>query len=219
MTIGALALIWVIAALDAARGQVEARPPCQEACPAHLACMHYVTHIRDGRFLASLEQIMHLCPLPASIGRVCHHPCEKDCRRGREGEPIGICALKRFVADGHHGEARDFYRTAAPAQPIFSERIAVVGGGPSGLSAALALRIMGFSVTLIEAEAEAGGMPGTAIRTTGCRRISTGAKLRRCSQRASRRVSVVGSAAIFSWPIWPPRGLPGPTSRSAASAP
>ena len=125
--------------------------------------MHYVTHIREGRFLASLEQIMHLCPLPASIGRVCHHPCEKDCRRGREGEPIGICALKRFVADGHHAEARDFYRSAAPAQPLFPEKIAVVGGGPSGLSAALVLRIMGFAVTLFEAEAEAGGMPGAAI--------------------------------------------------------
>jgi NADPH-dependent glutamate synthase beta subunit-like oxidoreductase len=163
MTVGALALIWAIAALDAARGQLEVQPPCQEACPAHLACMHYVTHVREGRFLASLEQIMHLCPLPASIGRVCHHPCEKDCRRGREGEPIGICALKRFVADGHHAEAADLYRAAAPAQPLFPERIAVVGAGPSGLSAALVLRIMGFAVTLFEAEAEAGGMPGAAI--------------------------------------------------------
>ncbi len=163
MTLGALALIWVIAALDAARGQVESRPPCQEACPARLACMRYVTHIREGRFLASLEQVMHLCPLPASIGRVCHHPCEKDCRRGREGEPIAICALKRFVADGQHGAARDLYRSAAPAQPVFPERIAVVGAGPSGLSAALVLRIMGFPVTLFEAEDEAGGMPGVAI--------------------------------------------------------
>ncbi len=163
MTLGALAIIWVIAALDAARGQAEVQPPCQEACPAHLACMHYVTHIRESRFLASLEQIMHLCPLPASIGRVCHHPCEKDCRRGREGDAIGICALKRFVADGHYGEVRDFYRAAAPVQPVFPEKIAVVGGGPSGLSAALVLRIMGFPVTLFEAEAEAGGMPGAAI--------------------------------------------------------
>jgi len=163
MTVAALGIVWVIAALDAARGQVESRPPCQEACPAQLACMHYVTHIREGRFLSSLEQIMHRCPLPGSIGRVCHHPCEKDCRRGREGEPVGICALKRFVADGHHGGTLDFYRSAAPAQPVFKERIAVVGGGPSGLSAALVLRIMGFAVTLFEAEAEAGGMPGAAI--------------------------------------------------------
>jgi NADPH-dependent glutamate synthase beta subunit-like oxidoreductase len=163
MTIGALIAVWVMAALDAARGQTEVQPPCQEACPAHLACMHYVTHIREGRHLASLEQILHLCPLPASIGRVCHHPCEKECRRGREGEPIAICALKRFVADGWHTEARDFYRTAAPPAPVYPERIAVVGAGPSGLAAALALRIMGFPVTLIEAEAEAGGMPGAAI--------------------------------------------------------
>jgi len=163
MTVGALALIWVIAALDAARGSASAAPPCQEACPAHLACMHYITHIREGRFLASLEQIMHLCPLPATIGRVCHHPCEKDCRRGREGEAIGICALKRFVADGRHAEAIGFYRSAAPPAPVFPEKIAVVGGGPSGLAAALVLRIMGFAVTLFEAEAEAGGMPAAAI--------------------------------------------------------
>jgi NADPH-dependent glutamate synthase beta subunit-like oxidoreductase len=163
MTVGALALIWILAALDAARGQLEPRPPCQEACPARLAGMHYVNHIRERRFLASLEQIMHLCPLPASIGRVCHHPCEKECRRGREGEAIGICALKRFVADAHHAEARGFYRAAAPADPVFPERVAVVGGGPSGLAAALVLRIMGFAVTLFEAEAEAGGMPAAAI--------------------------------------------------------
>jgi NADPH-dependent glutamate synthase beta subunit-like oxidoreductase len=163
MTVGALTLVWIVAALDAARGPRVVRPPCQEACPAHLACMHYVTHIRDGRHLASLEQIMHLCPMPAAIGRVCHHPCEKDCRRGREGEPISICALKRFVADGHHAQTKDFYRAAAPAEPPFKERIAVVGGGPSGLSAAMTLRVMGFPVTLFEAEPEAGGMPGVAI--------------------------------------------------------
>ena len=163
MTVGALVAIWVIAALDAARGQAEARPPCQEACPAHLACLQYVNHVREGRMLPSLEQIMHLCPLPACIGRVCHHPCEKDCRRGREGEPIGICALKRFVADGYHAGAAGFYKAAAPARPVFKEKVAVVGGGPSGLSAALVLRIMGFPVTLIEAEDEAGGMPAAAI--------------------------------------------------------
>jgi NADPH-dependent glutamate synthase beta subunit-like oxidoreductase len=106
---------------------------------------------------------MHLCPLPATIGRVCHHPCEKDCRRGREGEPIAICALKRFVADGWHRDAATLYRAAAPPQPLFPEKVAVVGAGPSGLSAALVLRIMGFAVTLIDAEAEAGGMPGVAI--------------------------------------------------------
>ncbi|HEY6001125.1 MAG TPA: FAD-dependent oxidoreductase [bacterium] len=163
MTAGALVAVWVFAALDAARGQVEVRPPCQEACPAHLACLQYVQHVREGRPLASLEQILQLCPLPASIGRVCHHPCEKECRRGREGEPIAICGLKRFVADGWHGEAREFYRAAAPPSPVFPERVAVVGAGPSGLAAALSLRIMGFPVTLIEAEAEAGGMPGAAI--------------------------------------------------------
>jgi NADPH-dependent glutamate synthase beta subunit-like oxidoreductase len=161
--VGALVSIWVLAALDVARGHAPARPPCQEACPAHLAILPYVNAIRDGKFRQSLEQIQHLCPLPASIGRVCHHPCEKDCRRGTRGDPIAICTLKRFVADGYHGEPEEFYRAAAPPSPVHPERVAVVGAGPSGLSAALVLRIMGFGVTLFETEQYAGGMPAAAI--------------------------------------------------------
>jgi NADPH-dependent glutamate synthase beta subunit-like oxidoreductase len=161
--LAALAAVWILVALDAGRGDKETDPPCQEACPNRLACMRYVQLVRDGKPRASLELVLLRCPLPASIGRVCHHPCEKDCRRGREGEPIAICALKRFVADTRHGELRDFYRDAAPREPVFPERLAVVGAGPSGLSAALALRIMGFPVTLVDAESFPGGMPAAAI--------------------------------------------------------
>ena len=159
MTIGALALIWVIAALDAARGQAEVRPPCQEACPAHLACMHYVTHIREGRFLASLEQIMHLCPTAGEHGRVCHHPCGglPARPRGRADRNLRPQALRRRRPSRGGARLLSFGRSRAGARDRRRRRRSV------GTSAALVLRIMGFAVTLFEAEAEAGGMPGAAI--------------------------------------------------------
>jgi len=159
----AVTVVWVLAALDATRGQREPDPPCQEACPNRLACMRYVQLVREGLPLESLELVQLRCPTPGSIGRVCHHPCEKDCRRGREGEPIAICALKRYVSDERHREAEGFYRDAAPPEPIYKERIAIVGAGPSGVAAATVLRVLGFPVSLIDAEAEPGGMPALAI--------------------------------------------------------
>jgi NADPH-dependent glutamate synthase beta subunit-like oxidoreductase len=158
-----LILVHIAQAIDAGRGPGESLPPCQEACPAALSCALYVGLTREGKFREALELVEVKCPFPGTVGRVCHHPCEKNCRRAEEGEAIAICALKHFLADNAAADAGSFYRSEGPRSEIFREKIAVVGGGPSGLSAALYLRIMGFHVTVFEAEKELGGMPGSVI--------------------------------------------------------
>jgi len=163
MTVGALFLAYVAVAVDAARGPGERLPPCQKACPAGLSCALYVGLTKERKFREALELVEMLCPFPGTVGRVCHHPCEQNCRRGEEGEPIAICALKRYLSDYSSGGADGFFLGEKGTADSFRERVAVVGGGPSGLSAALYLRIMGFPVTLFEARSELGGMPQAVI--------------------------------------------------------
>ena len=75
-------------------------PPCKDACPAHIDVQGYVALIAQNKFVESLELIRQTIPFPGVIGRVCNHPCETACNRGEYDQPIAICALKRFVADG-----------------------------------------------------------------------------------------------------------------------
>jgi NADPH-dependent glutamate synthase beta subunit-like oxidoreductase/coenzyme F420-reducing hydrogenase delta subunit/NAD-dependent dihydropyrimidine dehydrogenase PreA subunit len=127
--------------------------PCTLACPAGINVKAYVSLIAEGRFAQALEMIRKRCPLPAICGRICHHPCEKACRRARYDDAVSIRALKRFVAD----HERD--TSIAPPPPVkFDERIAVVGSGPAGLTAAYDLRLAGYCVTIFESENEPGGM-------------------------------------------------------------
>ncbi|HSP16115.1 MAG TPA: FAD-dependent oxidoreductase [Thermoanaerobaculia bacterium] len=127
--------------------------PCTLACPAGINVKAYVSLIAEGRFAQALEVIRKRCPLPAICGRICHHPCEKACRRARYDDAVSIRALKRFVAD----HERDSVTTPPP--PIkYDERIAIVGSGPAGLTAAYDLRLAGYRVTIFEAESEPGGM-------------------------------------------------------------
>jgi NADPH-dependent glutamate synthase beta subunit-like oxidoreductase len=163
LTIGAMTLVYLAVAVDAARGPGEKSPPCQQACPAGLSCLRYVGLTREGKFREALELVEVLCPFPGTVGRVCHHPCEQNCRRGEEGEPIAICALKRYLADNASGGPDGFFRAEKGEGDRYGERVAVVGGGPSGLSAALYLRLLGFRVTVFEAGRELGGMPQAVI--------------------------------------------------------
>jgi heterodisulfide reductase subunit A len=128
--------------------------PCTQKCPAGVQVKAYVSLIAEERFGEALEVIRRRCPLPGICGRICHHPCESVCRRQRYDDPIAIRALKRFVADGE----RDFPRPAPPPGERRSARIAVIGSGPAGLTAAYDLSLAGYPVTVFEGESEAGGM-------------------------------------------------------------
>lgn len=128
--------------------------PCQLACPANTDCQGYVGLIANGKFDEALKLIKDRIPLPASIGRVCPHPCEKACRRGKVEEPINIAQLKFFAADMDlKGES--YLPECAPAT---GKKVAIVGGGPAGLTAAYYLRTLGHEVTIFDMMDKMGGM-------------------------------------------------------------
>jgi len=128
--------------------------PCYLACPVngHIAQWMQQAQSRDwrGAWLTLTENN----PFPAIAGRVCHHPCESACNRGGYDAPLAICALERYVGDRALAEG---WRHE-PAPVARKERIAIVGGGPSGLSAAYQLRRRGYAVTIFEAQPRLGGL-------------------------------------------------------------
>ncbi len=128
--------------------------PCQLACPANTDCQGYVGLIANGKFDDALKLIKERIPLPASIGRVCPHPCEKACRRGKVEEPINIAQLKYFAAD--LDLKGDSYLPDVAKST--GKKVAVVGGGPAGLTAALYLRTLGHEVTVFDMMDKMGGM-------------------------------------------------------------
>lgn len=132
----------------------DCRGPCQLNCPAGTDCQGYVKHIAEGDFHNAVRIIKEKIPLPASIGRVCPHPCEQNCRRGLVESPISIAHLKAHAAD--RDLAADTYRPACAKDS--GKRVAVVGGGPAGLTAAYMLRRRGHQVTVLDAEQKMGGM-------------------------------------------------------------
>lgn len=134
---------------------VEKIPPCVNACPAGIDVRGFIRLIKDGRFKEALDLIKEKNPLPATSARICHHPCEEKCNREKFDEPIAIRALRRFVADY---EIKNESKETSETERTKEERIAVVGSGPAGLSAAYKLAKMGYSVTVFEASPVAGGM-------------------------------------------------------------
>jgi len=128
--------------------------PCQLACPAQTDCQGYVGLIANGEFESAIKLIKDKIPLPASIGRVCPHPCEKACRRGKVEEPVNIAQLKAFAADVDLNGDTYLPEINAPT----GKKIAIVGGGPAGLTAAMYLRINGHDVTVYDMMDKMGGM-------------------------------------------------------------
>lgn len=134
--------------------RAEALVPCRTACPAGTDVPRYVRLIAGERYAEAAAVIREKLPFPGTLGRVCFHPCEDACRRGSLNQPVSICRLKRF-ADEHDDGA---WRERGYRLPATGKRVAVVGSGPAGLTAAYYLAKKGHAVTVLEALPEPGGM-------------------------------------------------------------
>lgn len=128
--------------------------PCQLNCPARTDCQGYVGLIANGEYEAALKLIKNKVSLPASIGRVCPHPCETACRRGKVDEAINIAQLKAFAADMDLNSDSYLPEKNAPT----GKKIAIIGGGPAGLTAAYRLAVSGHEVTVYDMMEKMGGM-------------------------------------------------------------
>lgn len=133
----------------------DCRPPCVLACPAQTDCQGYVGLIANGQLHEAIKMIKEKIPLPGAIGRVCPHPCEQACRRKLVDEAISIAWLKRYASDMDIAGGNPFMPDVAPET---GKKIAIIGGGPMGLSAAYFLRQKGHTIHVYEAMPKAGGM-------------------------------------------------------------
>ena len=132
--------------------------PCMMACPAQTNAGRYVALIAERRFEEAYRYARDPNPMASICGRVCAHPCETACRRGAIDKPISIRALKRFLTERYGPESRRPLEPARRAIQKLPYRVAIIGSGPVGLSAAHDLALLGYSVTIFEAAAIAGGM-------------------------------------------------------------
>jgi len=134
--------------------------PCKATCPAHVSIQGYIALINDGRYREALELFKEAHPFPGICGRVCHHPCESACTRGDVDEPMAIQYLHRFIAD-------EDLKSDSPYVPEVTEKrdekVAIVGSGPSGLTAAYYLALKGYQVTIFEKLPVVGGMMAVGI--------------------------------------------------------
>ncbi len=130
--------------------------PCRDACPAGQRAQGYIALIREGRWEDALRVIKMDNPFPGICGRICNHRCETACNRGQVEEPINIRALKRFVTDKVYEGDRQ------PIEPVDKKfqdkKVAIIGAGPCGLTAAQDILLQGYPVSIYEAMPVAGGM-------------------------------------------------------------
>lgn len=129
---------------------------CVATCPAHMQVPEYIKAIRDDDITEGLKIVYQANPLPASCGRVCSHACEYVCAMKHKGEALSIRWLKRYIVDQIY--LGDYANILQECEPDNGKKVAVIGSGPGGLSAAYYLRLLGYAVTIYDANEKAGGM-------------------------------------------------------------
>lgn len=135
--------------------------PCTSACPTGMDIPLYIEQAKEGDFAGSLATIREASPMANSLGRACFHPCENNCRRANVDQPISICKIKRFSWD--YEDQREVEKPQNPNKHTRSEKVAVIGGGPAGVSCAYYLILKGYHVTIFEKLNGAGGAVYTGI--------------------------------------------------------
>ncbi len=133
--------------------------PCKDTCPLGIDVPRYIRLITEKKYGEAAAVIREKTPFPSVLGRVCFHDCEVACRRNQINDPIAICALKRFAMD----QDDEIWKSKLIMGPATGKKVAVVGSGPSGLTAAYYLRRLGHSVTIYEANSYVGGMLSVGI--------------------------------------------------------
>jgi len=135
--------------------------PCKTACPAHIAVQGYLKKAAEGKYTEALELIKRENPFPAVCGRICNRRCEDACTRGTIDQAVAIDAVKKFIAEQDLKAETRFIpevNICSNVQDRWEEKIAIIGGGPAGLSCAYYLATMGYKPTVFEKNAEPGGM-------------------------------------------------------------
>ncbi|MBD3192396.1 MAG: NAD(P)-binding protein [Candidatus Heimdallarchaeota archaeon] len=137
-------------------------PPCRDGCPADIHVQGYVNLIAEGKYKEALALIREENPFPSVCGKICVGHCELQCGRGEVDQPVAIRALKNFVAEYERGHLKE-EQTTEPIPKKYKEKVAIVGAGPSGLSASWMLAKKGYDVTIYEMKEKAGGLLRYAI--------------------------------------------------------
>jgi heterodisulfide reductase subunit A-like polyferredoxin len=143
--------------------------PCRTACPAGLNAHAFIALASQEKYAEAYDLIKETIPLPGSLGRICYHPCENDCNRKEIEEPVSICRLRRYIADyiyEHPEELVEYQKRKtekqeakpSPKKRGNKQKIAIIGSGPAGITAAYDLAKLGYTPVIYEAEKYAGGM-------------------------------------------------------------
>ncbi|MBN2442117.1 MAG: FAD-dependent oxidoreductase, partial [Spirochaetales bacterium] len=140
--------------------------PCENNCPLHMNIPQFITLYKEGRHKEAFLSMIYENPLPGSTGRICHHPCETRCRRKDVDDPVHIKVIHRYIADIIYAKNIDkevFETLSLERFPFTGKKIAIIGSGPAGLTAAFYLSLLGHKVSVYEAHTKPGGMLNFAI--------------------------------------------------------